>query len=383
MIAEEFMCQIKKLQNSGNFNSAIKICRSQLPDCKEISEISFLEGKIANLNTFYDEKYSIKIGESLFPAVNNSHSNGMIFNISTFRDSPNDAYISFNISDENRKTIFTIVENALNHFIEKFTPHVFIYDWEIEKYSFYFRKPLGAGENYKDYIENITGNSFLLSACVSLFSSLIKNAVNKPYIFSAVVNNSSNLMAIDSFDIKKQIIKNELEDLSLMVVSSLHKDDVVTTFNDFINLCKYIFNNLESHIKKEIMNLGSQKISYSIFEVELVEKLSETENIILVEFKHGMIPLDQIKHISKYFFSNSHVFGTQANGVIISGILPNFFMPIICLHGSIKNSIKNFIASRYSFGDDKENNLGCAVIIGTSPTSKKEVGDIIQYQLNT
>ena len=383
MIAEEFMCQIKKLQNSGNFNSAIKICRSQLPDCKEISEISFLEGKIANLNTFYDEKYSIKIGESLFPAVNNSHSNGMIFNISTFHTSPNDAYIPFNISEENRKAIFTVVENALNYFIEKFTPHVFIYDWEIEKYNFYIRKPLGTGENYKDYIKNISGNSFLLSACISLFSSLTNKVVNKPYIFSAVVDNSSNLMAIDGFDIKKRIIKDELEDSSLMVVSSFHKDNEVTPVNDFINLCEYIFENLESHIKKEVMNLGSQKISYSIFDVELVESLSKAENITLVEFKHGMIPLSQTKQISKYFFSNSHVFGTQANGVIISGILPNFFMPIICLHGSIKNSIKNFIASRYSFGDDKENNLGCAVIIGTSPTSKKEVGDIIQYQLNT
>ncbi|MCK9280187.1 MAG: hypothetical protein M0P71_06175 [Melioribacteraceae bacterium] len=378
MISQDLLFQIKNNQDAGNFKSAHTICERKLPELTDISDISFKERKIKNLDIFYKDKYSNKIGESFSPAVINSNLMGMIFNISALDVLSQDSYIPFDISKANKKTIYTVVKNALNHYVEKYAPHIFIYDWGMENYNFYIRKPLGTGEDYNNYIKNISGNSFLLSACVSLFSALIKKSIDKPHIFSAVVDNSSSLFAIDSFDIKKQIIIDELKDAKLMVVSSKHDDKKVTKFNDFIEVCNHILPNLESHIKDQILGLGKQKISYSVTEVELVDNNLKTT---LVEYNHDAIPLREIKEVNKYFFRNTDIFGKQINGVIISGIKPNYYLPTICLHGNVKNGIVNFIASRNTNDDIKEENKKCAVVIGVkSSGGTYEVGDIIYYR---
>jgi hypothetical protein len=376
---------IERQANIGNFNSAIQLCEELLSSDLDLDEEITIKEKISFLKIFYNDKYNLSIGETLFPVYDSKQKIGFIVNIRASKEDLSENYIPAKISKIDRLLINKTVKESLNIFVRRYIPQNFIYDWGIDNYEFFYKKPLNANESFDLFVGNIFGKSFLLSAAISLFSELINSPLNKPFIFSAELDNSFGLKKIDFFSEKKEVIKKEIKDTKNYITSSQHDDKSITSFDKFNDVCNYIFPNLESIFQNKISNLGDNKIFYKESIVKLFNK-NDSDNMVslgtnctLIEFEHGTFKLENTKEVIDFLCSKPEIFNKDTNGTIISGLRPNFLLPAICLFGNIKNSIKNFIAVRTTGSDNRE--AKCAIVIGISSNgSVFKSGDILYYK---
>lgn len=354
--------KIEELEKKGLFLKAINLIDNNLNNLKKYDQ-PYYKNKKSNLLQNHNEFYHTKVGEALFPVINETNNQNFLAKIKLLKDETLD---QDNTSLEKIKNSIKIAFNKyLNNSKIFIKNYLRFFEWNLPNYSITVYNKDGTIN-----IKNISGNSYELALAAAYISLFLNIPIKQNIVFSGVLLDD-NINIVDYIEEKYNLVKNVFLDNFTFVCNStinehIKKIENISALFDFSFEGSPYEKLLEN--KDNIDNYFSLNFSKRTF---LNSKGANIE-FDIAEFKHNNLKQSYIQDVFNYLGDIRKIMEKDyCKNLIISGIKPNYFLSFLII--PLFNHIKSTLAIKNSqLQNDKE-----AVVVLAKDPSIFSTGDLI------
>lgn len=369
----------------GRYHAARDLFNQLLTQATSEADKAHFKGEIDACDLYIKENSRVDIGEACFPVYFEPIGAAI----------PLTVIISKNISDNTPQYLSDVFDSVkpllseyLDQYILKNVANVLVFDWGLDEYSISIKNFPNHDNKYDEIVNGLDGKSIMLAIFVAALSAIVKTPVPIIFAFSASLEKIERKILLKSIgrqtvDDKVAAILNERPWVTTIILP--HENEYnhsnvspVSTVEEVVNI---VFPELPSILNEKKAELGRDNdSSIRLTTYDKVEAFDGQHHYYL-KFEHGMIALENIAKIIRYFEKLPKKFVNQKDGVIIDGLMMNIMTPLLLLQRSVFNHVSNFIAIRYTgSGSDRDKKEGVAIVVRTSNTNAtRKLGEYFKY----
>lgn len=376
------------LLSYGRYQKAKELYLKLLENSESAADKAHFRSEIASCDRYIREISQIGIGEACFPVYYEPIDAAIPLTavVSKHRSENTPQYLA-----DTWDAVKPLLTAFLDRYLLEKVRSVVVFDWGLDEYSISIKKLPNHDSKYDDIVNNLSGESIMLSVFMAALSVIINKPISNTVAFSASLANRNNNIVVQrindkSIPAKLRSINEERPWIDKLFIpyENDENEQKVYRVDEVKKIIEDIFPDFGSELKENQGTLGRDdgqngKRSMVLKEYDDVETNSGEIHYYLY-FKHGKVLLEDIHKIIEYFRILPDMFVRQEKGVIIDGLRMNFMVPLLLLQQTVFNHVSNFVAIRYTgYGTSNE---AIAIVVRTGNMNKtRELGEVIRYRL--